>query len=210
MKYIETQVSDLLTATHPQMLKYYKLRQKEHKKVLFTDVELEKKDIIIKYLVEPTYEGEEQPQEVSTNGQTFTNTTDYTTSVFFKTWWKFFTKESLSNAIIPLNDFKFMLEFAPVKVHCTCPAFHWIGSKYEVGKDDNSALYPTKIKDPIWSKRNLKNYGVKGVSEICKHLYQTLPKLEKDSKKILKQLNLRLQEWLDSGYRIDMRQGLIR
>lgn len=212
--HLERTLSELNSDKHPQTSKYLGLRKKEGKQgSIFADVRIDGKHVIFQYIVQPTYEGDAEhpsPEEVSTNGQKWSGTNGYTVEIKFTDWWRYFLPKEINSGNPLLADVQDMIKTSDVKVHCSCPAFHWLGIKYELTKDDESALNPTNIANPVWKARNDKNYGVKSSPEVCKHLAEVIPTVGFNAPKILKDFKGRIDQWLKDGYTFDARQGFIK
>lgn len=86
-----------------------------------------------------------------------------------------FTKEDLNQ----------VLSVADIKLQCSCPAFHWQGMRYQLSSLE-SALTPTDIPDPVWSKRH------DGKNALCKHLYGLLQNFNSYKGKIHKLIKTHL------------------
>lgn len=71
--------------------------------------------------------------------------------------------EWLEDEELDLSDMKYIFENLDVKLHCTCPGFHWQGMRYKMSQID-AAAEPITRADPVWGPRHNND------NLLCKHL----------------------------------------
>ena len=147
------------------------------------------KEGIAYFLIQPTY-SDKVPSVNPKNGdftkdsdgKVIANDNSYVVEVQFQNWNEFIPSWDTINSV-KLRD---MIEYADVKLSCTCPHWWWGGLAYWWTELD-VALYPSTIIPKKWDKLH------KPVPTVCKHIKEVLDNMKTKESSILSQIRKKVK-----------------
>lgn len=155
-----------------------RLKKNKGSKIVLFDM----RDETAYYRVEPTHS---EKVKIANQSGELRDGSYYIASIKFldlKKWMK-------KNTRIGLKEWKEIMSVCDVQFHCTCPAFHWTGSRFQL-TEVGAAIYPTAIPDTEWRKK----HGESGVPTLCKHLNEVVKLLLNKPKQGYEQINFFLNK----------------